>query len=245
MTSMLVSESQQKNIEVTHDALKEFYSANAPDKLAEMDDKKLQDILDKAGKGGGPGHYNLVKALKKKYNGKAPKTRARIVAAEGKPEEKAQAKPSASSSSSSKGKTDNNMPNLHLASVEQLEAEISKRREQEEERRAEAETDDDDEPHFPIYEEKNRTLINGAEQMVIIGAFKLSILLPSITRIKAAEQTYSVRASQLLPMILRLHYLLHEDSALKIASTFKFSRFWIYCVTGLEHLGISEQSDAQ
>ena len=38
-----------------------------------------QDILDKAGKGGGPGHYALVKALKTKYKGKAPKTQKRAV----------------------------------------------------------------------------------------------------------------------------------------------------------------------
>jgi len=41
----------------------------------------LQDILAKAGKGGGPGHYALVKALKTKYKGKGPKTQKRAAPA--------------------------------------------------------------------------------------------------------------------------------------------------------------------
>ena len=59
--------------------------------MMEMDDKKLEDILAKAGKGGGPGHYALVKALKTKYNNKAPKTQKRTVpSAAGGKEEPAQ-----------------------------------------------------------------------------------------------------------------------------------------------------------
>jgi hypothetical protein len=180
MVQSLVSESQMKNVEVSFEALKEFYQANAPEKLAEMDDKKIQDILDKAGKGGGPGHYALVKALKKKYSGKAPKTRARTVAAEAKASEgtaqdtkSKTGSANAGGSSGSKPKVENNKPNLHLATLEQLEAELAKRREDEEERRAEAATDDDDSPKFPIYEPKNRTLTRGAEQVVIIGKASL------------------------------------------------------------------------
>jgi len=178
MVRMLISESQQKNIEVTHEALKSFYQENAPEKLAEMDDKKLQDILDKAGKGGGPGHFQLVKALKKKYDGKAPKTRARVVAggeAEGsKAGDDGKAGSTRTAGSSGKttqggSKAEAGKPNLHLASVDQLQAELNKRKEEEEERKAEAETDDD-EPKFPIYLAENRSLTNGAEQMVIIGS---------------------------------------------------------------------------
>jgi hypothetical protein len=174
MVSSLVSESQMKNVEVTFEALKEFYQTSAPEKLAEMDDKKIQDILDKAGKGGGPGHYALVKALKKKYNGKAPKTRPRTVlsdkpAGEGTAQDTKSKTSSTSNAGSSKPKAESNKPNLHMATVEQLEAELAKRREDEEERRAEAATDDDDSPKFPIYEPNNRTLTRGAEQVVIIG----------------------------------------------------------------------------
>ncbi|KAJ1471699.1 hypothetical protein T484DRAFT_1843138 [Baffinella frigidus] len=53
---------------------------HAPGKMMEMDDAKLQAILTKAGPTGGPGHYALSNALKKKY-GKAPKTIARSVPA--------------------------------------------------------------------------------------------------------------------------------------------------------------------
>jgi len=168
MTQQLVREAETKNVEVTFEALQAFYKEHAPDKAAEMDDKKLQDILTKAGKGGGLGHYQLVKALKKKYDGKAPKTRPRQVVAEGgKSEGKAgDAKPNAQAG---KAKVENNKPNLHLATIEQMEAEIKKRKEEEEEKKAEAETDDD-EPHFPIYLPENRTLIRGAEQVVIIGS---------------------------------------------------------------------------
>ena len=150
MLQALMTESQTKNIEVTLEALKAFYQESAPDKLAEMDDKKLTDILDKAGKGGGPGHYGLVQALKKKYNGKAPKTRARIVAA--KPTEQKTPPPS------SKAKSEPAKPNLHLATVQELQAEMDKRREEEEEKKAESATDDDESTgSFPIYDQKNRT----------------------------------------------------------------------------------------
>lgn len=177
MLRTLISESQQKNVEITHEALKAFYQENAPDKAAEMDDKKLQDILDKAGKGGGPGHFTLVKALMKKYDGKAPKTRPRVVAAaEGAGssaggDAKTSSKPGGSSAKAGAGsKADASKPNLHLASVEQLQAELAKRKEEEEERKAEAETDDDDTQKFPIYLADKRNLTNGAEQLVIIGS---------------------------------------------------------------------------
>jgi len=170
MTQQLVRESEQKNVEVTFEALKQFYTEHAPDKLAEMDDKKMQDILAKAGKGGGPGHAQLVKALKKKYDGKAPKTRPRQVQTDGaKTEGGAKADPKAGKAGGAKP-ADNTKPNLHLATVEQLQAEITRRKEEEEERKAEAETDDDDTPKFPIYLANNRTLTRGAEQVVIIGS---------------------------------------------------------------------------
>ena len=151
MLQSLMTESQTKNIEVTMEALKSFYQENAPDKLAEMDDKKLTDILDKAGKGGGPGHYGLVQALKKKYNGKAPKTRPRAIAATKANEQK-------TPPPSSKAKAEPAKPNLHLASVQELQAEIERRREEEEEKKAEAASDDDEATgSFPIYDQKNRT----------------------------------------------------------------------------------------
>uniref|UniRef100_A0A7S0MM64 Thioredoxin reductase n=1 Tax=Cryptomonas curvata TaxID=233186 RepID=A0A7S0MM64_9CRYP len=161
MLQALMTESQTKNVEITHEALKAFYQDNAPDKLAELDDKKLTDILDKAGKGGGPGHYGLVQALKKKYNGKSPKTRPRAIAT--KVEGQKTPPPS------SKAKAESTKPNLQLATLQELQAEIEKRRDEEEEKRAEAATDDDEATgSFPIYDPKNRT--DEIEQIVIIGS---------------------------------------------------------------------------
>lgn len=138
--------------------------------MMEMDDKKLEDILAKAGKGGGPGHYALVKALKTKYNNKAPKTQKRTVpSAAGGKEEPAQpaAPPSSSRSKSSSGASDK--PNLHLAKIEDLEKELAKRREEEEKKKEEekGDDDDDDESPFPIYFKPNRT---ETESIVIIGS---------------------------------------------------------------------------
>jgi thiol-disulfide isomerase/thioredoxin len=149
MLQALMTESQTKNVEITQEALKAFYQDNAPEKLAELDDKKLTDILDKAGKGGGPGHYGLVQALKKKYNGKSPKTKPRITA---------KAEGQKTPPPSSKAKAEPAKPNLHLASLQELQTEIDKRREEEEEKRAEAATDEDEATgSFPIYDPKNRT----------------------------------------------------------------------------------------
>mmetsp|Transcript_9885 Transcript_9885/g.33045 ORF Transcript_9885/g.33045 Transcript_9885/m.33045 type:complete len:678 (-) Transcript_9885:70-2103(-) len=164
MTQQLIRESEAKNIEVTFEALKSFYQEHAPEKMMEMDDKKLQDILDKAGKGGGPGHYGLVKALKQKYKGKAPKTRPRAVPKQETAAEKPASPPSPRGGAS---KQEANKPNLHLATVEQLEKELSKRREEEAAKKAEAEEDDDDTPSFPIYDRKNRSDV---ENVVIIGS---------------------------------------------------------------------------
>ena len=159
MLQALVTESQTKNIEVTFESLKSYYQENAPDKFAEMDDKKLTDILDKAGKGGGPGHYALVQALKKKYNGKAPKTRPRTVASKG--------GESLKTPPPSKSKAEPAKPNLHLATVQELQAEIDKRREEEEEKKAESATDEDEAAgSFPIYDPKNRT--DDVEQVLFL-----------------------------------------------------------------------------
>ena len=162
----LVRESEMKNIEVTFDALKAFYQEHAPEKMMEMDDKKLQDILDKAGKGGGPGHYALVKALKTKYKGKAPKTQKRAVAAGAGNDDAKKAGPPPSTRSKSSGGADK--PNLHLAKMEDLEKEIARRKEEEAKKKEEEGGDDDeDESPFPIYVKDNRT---ATENMVIIGS---------------------------------------------------------------------------
>jgi len=161
----LVSESKKKNVEVTFDAFKAFYAEVAPDKLG--DDGKLQQLLDRNGVGGGPGHYALVEALKKKYDGKAPKARPRTVAESTKSEPAKPAKPAEQPDCKQVSATE---PSLHLASVAQLEAELERRREAEEERKFEAASDDDDDESmhsFPVY---NATTAPEVEQLAIIGA---------------------------------------------------------------------------
>ncbi|KAJ1625508.1 hypothetical protein T492DRAFT_1039152 [Pavlovales sp. CCMP2436] len=159
VVSELVRESKLKNVEVTLDAFKAFYAEVAPDKV---DDEKLLQLLVRNGKGGGPGHYALVEALKKKYAGKAPKTQPRAV--EESPAAAEKPKPAKAEAASATG------PSLHLASVDQLEAELGRRREAEEERRFQEASDDDedDDVHtFPVY---NATSAPAVEQLVIIGA---------------------------------------------------------------------------
>lgn len=174
MLQELVRESKMKNVEVTLEAFKEYYKEVAPDKLG--DDAKLQQLLDRNGKGGGPGHYALVNALKKKYGGTGPKTRPRAV------ESAAQQKPAAGGKSGGVGDKPSTTdcrsvapsePNLHLASVEALEEELRRRREEEEDRRfaASDDADDDDEEEemcaFPLY---NSTYAPPIENIAIIGA---------------------------------------------------------------------------
>ncbi len=54
MLGTLTREAEMKNIEVTFDALKAFYQEHAPEKMMEMDDKKLQVL-------------NLLAVLVQKY----------------------------------------------------------------------------------------------------------------------------------------------------------------------------------
>jgi thiol-disulfide isomerase/thioredoxin len=157
----LTRESKLKNVEVTLDAFKAFYAEVAPEKV---EDAKLQQLLERNGKNGGPGHYALVEALKKKYDGKAPKTRPRVVA-----EAAAGEKPAAGGKAGAQPdcKAVATEPSLHLASIDQLQAELERRREAEEERRFEAATDEDEHTHtFPVY---NASTAPEVEQLAIIG----------------------------------------------------------------------------
>lgn len=162
----LAREAKTKNVEVTLEAFKAFYADVAPDKLG--DDAKLQQLLDRNGVGGGPGHYALAEALKKKYGGKAPAIRPRTLADAPPAADKATpAKPADKPERKQAAATE---PGLHLASVAQLEAELERRREAEEERRFEAASDDDDDESahtFPVY---NATAAPEVEQLAILGA---------------------------------------------------------------------------
>ena len=68
--STLATESEKYDVMLTKENLKKFYAEVNPEK--EVTDAKLDEILAKAGEGGGPGHYKLLKKLAKKYDGKKP-----------------------------------------------------------------------------------------------------------------------------------------------------------------------------
>lgn len=149
----LVSESAKYDVEVSKESLLAFYKENAPEKLEDME--KIDQILEKAGPGGGPGHYKLIEKLKKKYDGKSPETTPatnRIVkSSKQKAEEAAKA----------------TGPNLQSATTEELEDELAKRQEAAKEAAAEAAEESDEEPEsiFKMYES------NGfPERVTIIGS---------------------------------------------------------------------------
>eukprot|EP00912_Choanoflagellata_sp_UC4_P000477 UC4_evm2s296 len=163
----LSREAQKYNINITPEALKEFYAKHAPEKAE--DEAKLISILEKAGKSGahtGVGHYKMHKALKEKY-GEGPKTEIRYKGSGGASGEKpTTSNRGGGTSQSRRGGGDPAKPNLHLATLEQLRAEVNKREEEEAAKRAEQEDDLEDEgPTWPAF-------VKGdfPERVAIIGA---------------------------------------------------------------------------
>ena len=130
-------EAKRYNIEITPENLKKFY-AKHDDKKTDEDIKK---ILAKYPKG--YGHFKLREKLAKKY--KAAPKRTRYVYK--KPKKQAP-----------KGKPD--QPNLQLATLEELKAEIAKRRENIEE----------EEPEEEVFVPPAYSPSSFPEKVVIIGA---------------------------------------------------------------------------
>ena len=139
-TMQVSREAKKYNIEITPEALKTFYEKHD----AKKTDEDIKKILEKYPVG--YGHFKLREKLSKKYNAAPKKTRRQ-------PYKKPQKKPP-------QGKPDK--PNLQLASLEELQAEIEKRRENVEE-----EQPDEEEDVFvpPAYNTSSFT-----EKVVIIGA---------------------------------------------------------------------------
>ena len=139
-TVQVSREARKYNIEVTHEALKAFYEKYD----AKKTDEDIKKILEKYPVG--YGHFKLREKLQKKYNAAPKKTRR-------KPYKKPKKQPP-------QGKPDK--PNLELASLEELKAELEKRRQNVEEEQPEEE-----EEVFvpPAYNASAFT-----EKVVIIGA---------------------------------------------------------------------------
>jgi len=78
----LARQAERNNVEITLENLKAFYAEHASeDGQPAKSDEDLKNIIDKAAKGRGKGFRSLQKALKKKYNGAAPKLTPRVVVA--------------------------------------------------------------------------------------------------------------------------------------------------------------------
>jgi len=149
-TKRLVEEFERDDVEVTRDALMEFYSKHDPKKATE---ESINMIIEKNSKDFG----TMVRLLKKKY-GEAPATQKRQKSA--KPDVDIDS--SAGANSGAKGG-----PNLQAATIEELKQEVERREEdaamerlEEEERRL---------THNPCSLYRNRTLGSAVEKVVIIG----------------------------------------------------------------------------
>jgi thioredoxin reductase len=165
-------EFKDNNVRISRESLEAFYKEHAPDKIENVD-----KVFEKAGgEGGGKGHKKLASALKKKY-GVAPETELRY-------DPSAKKGDGASKKAGSRGtpppagagatKAQPAQPNLHLASVQDLEKELEKRKAELEAAREESEDEesDDDEGKddqgkevvFELWKERS----DGASEMVVI-----------------------------------------------------------------------------
>uniref|UniRef100_A0A7R9W8X7 Thioredoxin domain-containing protein n=1 Tax=Pseudictyota dubia TaxID=2749911 RepID=A0A7R9W8X7_9STRA len=144
LTQQVVSKSQRENVILKKETLVEYYKTKDATKT-EADIDKLHRKCADVNKRGNKEHEcfgaaatNLARSLKKKY-GDGPETEPRFDAAARAPQD---AKESSSfKSTKTSGKADK--PNLHLASKEELLAELEKRMDDEEDAAVEEEDDDD------------------------------------------------------------------------------------------------------
>ena len=161
-TDAAVRQAELENIQVTLEALQEFYQTvdatkttaditSVHQKCVDMNHHPKQKVKKVVTECVGAAANSLTRKLRKKY-GKAPKTVVRFT------EEDRQSKTSTTSSSSSdkpkkertsssSGSSDSssNKPNLHLASIADLQAELERRMDEERDAAVEAEAPDEDE----------------------------------------------------------------------------------------------------
>ena len=117
----LSREAAKANVRVTMEALVEYYKEVDPEPKKPRTPETLAAVIEKyGGEDGGPQHAKLVRKLTKKY-GKGPKT---VAAIRGKGSSKKKEDKKKKSKKDKKGPA---KPNLHLATVDQLKAEMEKR----------------------------------------------------------------------------------------------------------------------
>eukprot|EP00946_MAST-07B_sp_MAST-7B-sp1_P001132 g1132.t1 len=162
ISQQLSYEAAKYDVELTKENLVDFYKGLGDRTPHGADDGKAaaqaEKILEKCGEGG-PRHYKMSQRLKKKY-GTKPATIKWSENSGAKGSKKGSGKPSKKT-----GKK--NKPNLHLASMEELMAELEVRREREEEEKEKngTSTDGDAESDVPIYKASPAT-----ERIVVVGA---------------------------------------------------------------------------
>lgn len=155
-TRRLVEESERDDVEVTREALEEFYQKHDPAKAAK---ESIDKIIEKNSKD----YAAMVRILKKKY-GEGPKTQPRPRPAKPGKAKEDDGEGSGASSAGSGGKA--GRPNLEAASIDELRQELERRDEEaamerveEEERRL---------TNNPCSLYRNRTS-NAIEKVLIIG----------------------------------------------------------------------------
>lgn len=161
-TDNILRRAEIENVVITLEALEEFYQKADPSKTdVKSVLQKCADMTKAKGLCAGSAANQLARKLRKKY-GSMPKTIPRFSAEDRKSETKGQEKPKSSNSSSSK----NHVANLHLATLEELQAEIEKRQDQIRDEMVEAEDEDEEEadPDFTPWTPKSYP-----ERVVIIG----------------------------------------------------------------------------
>ena len=174
-TTDVISRAQYENVLLSRESLAEYYGEKDASKSAEDVDKVYKKCSDMVKEGNkdklclGGAARNLVKSLKKKY-GDGPKMDVRF-----QPEEKGEKESDGKSDSSSSSNADGasakkkqstgkkDSPNLHLATKEDLMAELERRLDAERDAEVENEEDDDAE------EEHSWTPSQFPERVTIIG----------------------------------------------------------------------------
>ena len=162
IAQQLSYEAAKYDVELTKENLVKFYKDlgdktphGASDAKASVQADK---ILDKCGIGG-PKHFKMTQRLKKKYGVKPATIKWSMNSGSKKSKGK--------DSKKAKKTGSNNRPNLHLASMDELLAEIEIRREKEEEEREENETSADGSSAAAIYKTGSAPI---TERVVIVGA---------------------------------------------------------------------------
>eukprot|EP00035_Acanthoeca_spectabilis_P021850 m.440577 g.440577 ORF g.440577 m.440577 type:complete len:692 (-) comp18538_c0_seq1:1881-3956(-) len=143
---MLAKEAEKYDVQVSKDALVAYYEDVAPEKA--KDTAKIDEILEKAGEGGGPGHYKLCRKLEKKYSKRPDTTPAENRKMKSKGGSSGDAGDKAAPKGGSTGKDAGT--SLSTATIDELEKELAARREAEAEKKFEESEDDEESPESKL-----------------------------------------------------------------------------------------------